>query len=147
VAQGASAPNPGASASATVGPGDIYTVDPSKVNLPSTQAQLPPREKRWLLVVSCKDDCRQAYFHTVLVVLLTAKLDTYWAPHDVTIEKGNGGTELKCLAQADMIFPMLKSDLLAGTRKGGLLKDTLRQVRAHIGNAIGLDASSAVRGA
>jgi hypothetical protein len=42
---------------------------------------------------------------------------------------------------------MLKSDLLAGTRKGGLLKDTLRQVRAHIGNAIGLDAYSAVRGA
>ena len=128
-------------------PGAVYTVDPSKVHLPAALANGPHRDNRWLLVVSCKDDCRHEYSATVLVVILSAKVQNYWARHDVLVEKGDGGTDQQCIAQADTVFPLLKSDLLGtGTLRGGMFKDTLRQVRARIGAVVGLDHAAPAQG-
>ena len=76
----------------------------------------------------------------MLVVVLSAQVQNFSARHDVLVEKGDGGTDQQCLAQADTVFPILKSDLLGtGTLKGGMFTDTLRQVRARIGSVVGLD--------
>ncbi len=79
----------------------------------------------------------------LLVVLLSAGIDNFVEKHDVQLRKGDGGTDQDCMAQADIVFPMLKDDLAASRHKGQLMLDTVNQIRAKIGGCIGLNAANA----
>jgi len=141
--QGVSGAHKATESAGGIAPGAVFTVDPSRVHLPAAlmDPNAPHRDSRWLLVVSCKADCRQEESHTVLVVILSAKVEHFWSRHDVVIEKGDGGTDRQCIAQGDTVFPMLKSDIVGtGTYKGSVFKSTLGQVRAMIGTLVGLEA-------
>ena len=120
-------------------PGAVFTVDPSLVHLP-TAINGPHRDQRWVLVVSCKGDCHQNYLPTVLVVVLSAQVQNFWASHDVLLRKGDGGTDRDCIAEGDTIFPILKADLRTGALRGTVFTSSLGQIRVRIGSVIGLAA-------
>jgi hypothetical protein len=95
------------------------------------------RENRWVLVVSCKADCSDRYQETVTAVLLSAKTE-YQSRHDVFIRRPDGGVARDCIAQTDLVFPILKDELTDERFRGTVLRDTLRQVRAQLANSLGI---------
>lgn len=112
--------------------------DPPQV----ARQQAPPRrESRWVLVVSNKADCADRYEPTVLVVLLSAKIE-YQGRHDVLIRRPDGGIGRDSIAQTDLTQPILKDELIEARFRGVVLKDTLRQVRAKLADAVGLSTAS-----
>lgn len=90
-----------------------------------------------MLVVSCKGDCADRFQQTVTVVLLSAKTE-YQGRHDVLVKRPDGGVERDSIAQTDLAFPVLKDELTDRRYKGVIMRDTLRQVRAHLANGLGI---------
>jgi len=129
---------PGApSPAGRIRPGDVFVVDPFTVYLAPIPGAKPKRETRWVAVISSEADCNEKWCRTLLVVVLSRGTQHFWARHDVLIAKGDGGVEEEVIAQCDTVFPMLKTDLLAGTFKDQLLKDTVAQIRAKVAKLIG----------
>jgi hypothetical protein len=124
-------------------PGAIFEVPHQLADPPQYARQVgaPPRENRWILVVSCKADCADRFQETVTVVLLSAQIE-YQSRHDVLIRRPDGGIERDSIAQTDLVFPVLKSELTDERHRGIVLRDTLRQVRAQLSNSLGISGDN-----
>jgi mRNA-degrading endonuclease toxin of MazEF toxin-antitoxin module len=92
------------------------------------------------LVVSNKADCRDRNHPTAVVVLLSSQIG-YQGRHDVLVTRPDGGLRTDSIAQTDMVFVVNKSELEDDRRRGAMMADTLRQVRAKLAETIGLGPS------
>ncbi len=119
-------------------PGAVFEVPPHLAEPPqvATQASPPARNARWVVVVSNKTDCRDRFHETVTVVLLSAQPE-YGGRHDVFIPRPVGGLERDSIAQTDLVFVILKSELTDDRYRGKILSDTLVQVRAKLSETLG----------
>jgi hypothetical protein len=120
-------------------PGAVFEVPHSLADPPQRvrQSSPPHRESRWVLVVSNKADCGDRYQETITSVLLSAKTE-YQSRHDVLIKHPDGGVERDSIAQTDLVLPILKAELTDERFRGVVLRDTLRQVRAKLADALGI---------
>ncbi len=105
--------------------------------MPPTASPQPAREERWLVVVSCKRDCRDSACSTVVVIVLSAKVE-HAGRHDELIRAGDGGVQRDSIAQSDLVMFWSKDELLDERWKGDLMQDTLMRVRARLGNTLGI---------
>lgn len=119
-------------------PGAVFEVPPDLAQPPQVAEQEAPpvRLARWVVVVSNKTDCRDRYHETVTVVLLSAQPE-YGGRHDVFIPRPVGGLERDSIAQTDLVFVILKSELSDERYRGKILADTLIQVRAKLSETLG----------
>lgn len=113
------------------------TADPTMHSAGFSRASAQNRCSRWVLVVSCKADCRDRYQETVTVVLLSTKVE-YQGRHDVIIRRPDGGVERDSIAQTDLVLPVLKSELTDERQRGIVMRDTLKQVRAKLADSLGM---------
>ena len=120
-------------------PGAIFEVPVALADPPQRVRDLnaPPREHRWVIVVSNKTDCRDRYQETVVVVLLSAKIE-YAYRHDVLIRQPDGGLTRDSIAQTDLVFVVEKAELMPDRHRGRVMADTLRQVRAKLSETLGM---------
>ena len=119
-------------------PGAVYEIDARLLCYPTTPGPQPFRKNRWIVVASNKYDCKHLPPHSLLIVALSAALEHFDPRWDVEIPQGVGGTLRDCMAQADMVFPVAKSDLRASRRRGTIPADTMNQLRAKLRDALGL---------
>lgn len=120
-------------------PGAIFEVPAALADPPqrARDPNAPPREHRWLIVVSNKTDCRDRFQETVVVVLLSARTE-YAYRHDVLIRRPDGGLARDSIAQTDLVFVIEKVELMPECYKGTVMADTLRQVRAKLSETLGM---------
>lgn len=126
-----------------IAPGVVFEVPPELAEPPQValQSNPPQREARWVLVVSNKTDCRDESHPTVLVVLLSAQPE-YHGRHDVFIPRPVGGLTRDSIAQTDLVYVVLKSELTDERYRGTVLSDTLIQVRAKLSETLGFPGPS-----
>lgn len=93
-----------------------------------------------MVVVSSKTDCRDTRHPTVVVVLCSSQTE-YQGRHDVLIRRPDGGLRTDSIAQTDLVFVVAKADLGDDRARGTLMADTLRQVRAKLGETLGFGPS------
>lgn len=77
---------------------------------------------------------------TVVVVLCSAKIE-YHGRHDVLVRRPDGGLRTDSIAQTDLVFVIEKAELLEERARRTLMADTLRQVRAKLGETLGFGPS------
>jgi len=120
-------------------PGAVFEIPAALAQPPqvATQSEPPVRESRWVVVIANKRDCRDDGHATVHVVLLSAQVE-YAGRHDILIKVPDGGLQRESIAQTDLTFVMLKRDLTLDRRRGVLLADSLRQVRAKVAETLGM---------
>lgn len=105
--------------------------------MPPAASPAPVREERWLVVVSSKRDCRDVACPTVVVIILSAKVE-HAGRHDELIRAGDGGVQRDSIAQTDLVLFWPKDELLDDRCKGELMLDTLIRVRARLANTLGI---------
>jgi mRNA-degrading endonuclease toxin of MazEF toxin-antitoxin module len=125
-----------------IGPGAVFEIPAELADPPQRRHELDPvqRTNRWVLIVSSKIDCRDARHPTVLVVLLSAQIE-WQGRHDVLIKRPDGGIRSDSIAQTDLVFAVDKRDLPDELHRGDVMADTLRQVRAKLGEGLGFGPS------
>ena len=125
-----------------IGPGAVFEIPAELADPPQRRHEANPvqRTSRWVLIVSSKTDCRDARHPTVLVVLLSSQVE-WQGRHDVLIKRPDGGLRTDSIAQTDMVFAVDKRDLLDDRHRGDIMTDTLRQVRAKLGESLGFGPS------
>lgn len=123
-------------------PGAVFEIPASLADPPQRahQANPPQRESRWVIVVSSKTDCRDPLHPTIIVVLCSSQTE-YQGRHDVLVRRPDGGVRTDSIAQADLVFVIEKAELLEERARGSLMADTLRQVRAKLGETLGFGPS------
>jgi mRNA-degrading endonuclease toxin of MazEF toxin-antitoxin module len=126
-----------------IAPGAVFEIPPELVEPPQVaqQANPPAREARWVAVLSNKADCRDQYHPTVTVVLCSAKIE-YAGRHDVVLRAPDGGLGRDSIAQTDLVFVVLKSELTDDRFRGILLSDSLLQIRAKLSETLGFPGPS-----
>ncbi len=117
-------------------PGAVYAVPAEDVPMPPTKGAAPPRERRWLLVVSSKRDCRSADCPTVVVIIFSAQVQ-YAGRHDELVRAGDG-VQRDSIAQTDLVMFWRKDELTDDRWMGDVMQDTLARVRARLANTIGI---------
>jgi len=93
-----------------------------------------------VVVVSSKADCRDPHHPTVIVVLCSSQTE-YQGRHDVFVRRPDGGLRTDSIAQTDLVFVIAKADLTDERARGTLMADTLRQIRAKLGETLGFGPS------
>ena len=123
-------------------PGAVFEVPATLADPPqrAQQANPPRRESRWVIVVSSKSDCRDALHPTLVVVLCSSQIE-YQGRHDVLVRRPDGGLRTDSIAQTDLVFVVAKAELVEERARGTLMADTLRQVRAKLGETLGFGPS------
>ncbi|MGO9179771.1 MAG: hypothetical protein ACLQBX_20135 [Candidatus Limnocylindrales bacterium] len=71
------------------------------------------------------------------MTILSAKIE-HAGRHDELVRAGDGGVQRDCIAQTDLVLFWPKNELLDERWKGDLMQDTLRRVRARLGNTLGM---------
>jgi hypothetical protein len=119
-------------------PGSVFEIPAPLAEPPqrARQQDPPPRENRWVLVLSNKRDCAERLHETVTVVLLSAKTE-YMGRHDVLIRRPDGGVERDSLAQTDIVLTLAKAELTDDWHRGVVMRDTLVRVRAKLSETLG----------
>jgi hypothetical protein len=125
-----------------IGPGAIFEIPANLEDPPQRRHDPDPiaRANRWVMIVSSKTDCRDARHPTVLVVLLSSQVE-WQGRHDVLIKRPDGGLRSDSIAQTDLVFAVDKRDLTDDRHRGAVMTDTLRQVRAKLGEGLGFGPS------
>jgi mRNA-degrading endonuclease toxin of MazEF toxin-antitoxin module len=125
-----------------IGPGAIFEIPANLADPPQRRHDPDPiaRANRWVMIVSSKTDCRDARHPTVLVVLLSSQVE-WQGRHDVLIKRPDGRLRSDSIAQTDLVFAVDKRDLTDDRHRGAVMTDTLRQVRAKLGEGLGFGPS------
>lgn len=66
----------------------------------------------------------------------------YGGRHDVLLRTPDGGLVRDSIAQTDLVFVVLKSELTEDRYRGTLMRDSLIQVRAKLSETLGFPGPS-----
>ena len=122
----------------------MFAVPAEDVPMPPTKGTRPPRDERWLLIVSTKRDCRAADCPTVVIVILSAKVE-FAGRHDELVRAGDA-VQRDSIAQTDLVIFWPKAELTDARWRGDVMQDTLARVRARLANTIGVAEPAAIGG-
>jgi hypothetical protein len=119
-------------------PGAVFEIPAAFADPPhrARDPNAPARERRWVMVVSNKADCRDRYQEMVVVVPLSAQTQSSHR-QDVLIGRPDGGSVRDSIAQTDLVFVAEKAELADDRARGTVMSDTLRQVRAKLAETLG----------